>query len=587
VLSGHSGGGHTVRRMLTGGKGSPAPARLAEVVLFEAINVNWKKGRRDELDAAIGWVEGHLNRLLPILTGPGSDAVKQAALDATPRLRGYYSVGGSYVRAYEELDSRIKAWLSRNARQLGSWAPRVSDLFRVTAISGTRHETIVRGLGDDPSAGPLAEALRARHGAVGAGGGRAGGIHSKPPPARTKGTASAPVTDPAVFQATAAKLAAGGLRDTVELTDRLFHMAHPELGGGRIPADRDDLKRAWVALRKRYAAPAVAHAKKAASAPATAPSTPPVKAPDVPKAKAPNAELPKGKAASAKQTEAHPELAAEWGQLNAKVQGAFWGGFEQYVRVKPLYDRRLSGRSPVAWLNTLEFGTPFLGFRLQGIAPRLSAKLAAIEERGVPLMNAILAAQVPVKFEGKFQPRGVTGNESKLSDHALGLALHLNYEQNPYIGRNDAVAKLIERIAADAGRAGFWKSVRGKGRYSNEADIERAYGAYAHASDAVARYFQELAAMEAALKAGDLDADGQAEMRKRQGERAQINAAHSKGRGQYRDPTKGFFAHTAGDQGDPMLGLIKLLTLQAGLEWGGTYGGRKQDLHHFALKGVV
>ena len=46
----------------------------------------------------------------------------------------------------------------------------------------------------------------------------------------------------------------------------------------------------------------------------------------------------------------------------------------------------------------------------------------------------------PVVFQGDFQPRAVTDKPDKLSDHALGLALHLNYKNNPYIGRNKAAA---------------------------------------------------------------------------------------------------------------------------------------------------
>jgi hypothetical protein len=97
----------------------------------------------------------------------------------------------------------------------------------------------------------------------------------------------------------------------------------------------------------------------------------------------------------------------------------------------------------------------------------------------------------------------------------------------------------------------------------------------------VAKYFLEMDALEVKAKAGELDAAGQEELRKRTKEYWQLrNSDLSK----HRDPRNGFFLHTTGVEGDPMLQIIKQLTGPAGLEWGGTYGGQAKDLHHFALK---
>ncbi|WP_163509333.1 M15 family metallopeptidase [Fodinicola acaciae] len=469
VLSGHSGGGTSVKNLLSKAMAAKGHHHVAEVVLLEAI------GPRS-LTWWTTWVKTQLDRLRPILTGSAADADKQAALDGVPKIRAYYSKNGLYATRYGVLRDAIKGWFDK-APSLGPWDAKARDLFLVIELDGTNHESIV--------------------------GGQKASAKPKDGLANPADVLFNPITD-------ALKARSGGN-----------------------------------------------------------PSTAPAK--------------PVGGSAAVGPAVSHPDMAAEWGKLDAKVQKAFGRGFKQYVAVRGLYEKRLHA-SPVDWLNTLQFGVPFCGFTLQGMDPRLSATLTAIQDVCQPLIDAVLAANVPVVFEGKFQPRAVTGKPGRLSDHALGLALHLNYARNPYIGRNNKVADLIERVAAEAGKPSFWKTTSGVGRKSTEADIERAYRTYAHASDALGRYFSELAEMEAANAAGRLDAAGQAEMKKRQAERAAVNKAHALSEGSHRDPTKGFFAHTAGVAGDPMLALIKALTLQAGLEWGGTYGSRPKDLHHFALK---
>jgi len=56
-----------------------------------------------------------------------------------------------------------------------------------------------------------------------------------------------------------------------------------------------------------------------------------------------------------------------------------------------------------------------------------------------------------------------------------------------------------------------------------------------------------------------------------------------------RDPTRGLFAHPSAvpkdAKEDPLLTIVKLLTVEAGLQWGGEYNAEK-DLHHYALKNV-
>ena len=55
-----------------------------------------------------------------------------------------------------------------------------------------------------------------------------------------------------------------------------------------------------------------------------------------------------------------------------------------------------------------------------------------------------------------------------------------------------------------------------------------------------------------------------------------------------RDPAMGFFAHAGGTESDkdPVLQIVKLLTLRADLQWGGEYVAQAKDLHHYAFKGA-
>ena len=103
---------------------------------------------------------GHLNRLSAILADPSATETEKAtALAKTPVFRGYYGVNGNYDAAYVELDKVIDGWFKK-APDMGTWTDRLRDMFRVIPLYGAVHETSVRGLGGDPTAGPMADALR-------------------------------------------------------------------------------------------------------------------------------------------------------------------------------------------------------------------------------------------------------------------------------------------------------------------------------------------------------------------------------------------------------------------------------------------
>jgi hypothetical protein len=156
ILSAHSGGGNTVIANLNkeaGGKGQHA----TEVVLFEAM---WEGNQQQ---AVSKWATTQLDKTYAAIVQASSDADKQAAVDACPVLRAYYSGATAvYVRSYTALDGDLQTWFGAHADKLGKFAGALQSHFQVRKVGGTNHESLIHGLGG-PEAGPLADALRAEH----------------------------------------------------------------------------------------------------------------------------------------------------------------------------------------------------------------------------------------------------------------------------------------------------------------------------------------------------------------------------------------------------------------------------------------
>ena len=184
VLSAHSGGGSTqVIPMLAGKEAETADrSRLASqaagkdgrvvdklqpvklITLVEALN-----GGTD-VDLVMAWVNRQLDRLVPLLkaaTSP-SDAKALAELAATPKLRGYFGHRDSgYAKRYKTLNDQICNAIADKAPE--AWRTEVGDLFRIIEVkdpdpSGKKeveHEQVISGIGADPKAGTLADALTA------------------------------------------------------------------------------------------------------------------------------------------------------------------------------------------------------------------------------------------------------------------------------------------------------------------------------------------------------------------------------------------------------------------------------------------
>ena len=637
VLSAHSGGGFTVANIL--GNKKKQPANLGMIVLFEANNATKYKGK-DGADvqiaarnqAFLSWALDQLNGHLRFVKDPAhTDKEKVDRLASAPRLRAFFATGGSYATQYKTMRSTVADWLKANAAAIGPFLPAMTELIQVIEQGGNHETQMQQGLDT------ALQALPGGGGASGTGVPNAPGSTKLPTGGQVPPTGGAviPTTAPTTggsvvtstgsaaerealitaarvgsvaggvtgvpvamvafaagvatgrspLAAAAAAVVAAGIRTDTDVTDALFALMRPELGGGRIPADRPDLAKEWLGLRSRYARPALAAGRADKTETPTADSPKAPVAPDaVNDSVAENVGAVDGGAKGTKTpTPSNLTPEQEYETFNAKVKGSFRNGLKTYLAVRSLYSQRsMTKGNPAEWLNQLQFGTSFAGTKLNGVHPKLMSALAAVDKE-ITKQIAAMPAGTPVVFQGDFQPRAVTGKPDKLSDHALGLALHLNYKNNPYIGRNKAATALVARIAEQAKVGGddFWGSVAGSGRKTSQSRVEEIYHSWASASDAVAKYFLEMKAMRTKKAAGELDTAGLAELAKREDEYKNLRDTDL---AKHRDPMNGVFMHTADTEGDPMLQIIKQLTGEAGLEWGGTYGSQAKDLHHFALK---
>jgi hypothetical protein len=156
ILSAHGGGGHTVRSVLDAERTAGGIAS-GEVVLIDAINDG------AEATAVTEWATGHLSRTLAAVAQAGDPAGKDAAIAACPVLRAYHGVSRRYVGTYGDLRTAVDGWFADAAhrRELGPRLAALRDRFRVELLPGTPHERTVRGIGDDPAGGPMADALAA------------------------------------------------------------------------------------------------------------------------------------------------------------------------------------------------------------------------------------------------------------------------------------------------------------------------------------------------------------------------------------------------------------------------------------------
>ncbi|WP_152190253.1 M15 family metallopeptidase [Georgenia satyanarayanai] len=161
VLSGHSGGGATqvagkvadLRAAAAPPASGAAPARPSDVVvMFDAEGVV----------SVMSWVVGKVRELAAGLKA--DPAGGQALIDAAPRFRGYFAEWGSYRTPYITANRMLKKALAAVPAEwtLAGAGPgtKVEDLFRIIAVPGVGHETVISKTGP-ATQGALADALTA------------------------------------------------------------------------------------------------------------------------------------------------------------------------------------------------------------------------------------------------------------------------------------------------------------------------------------------------------------------------------------------------------------------------------------------
>ena len=240
-----------------------------------------------------------------------------------------------------------------------------------------------------------------------------------------------------------------------------------------------------------------------------------------------------------------------------------------------------AGTNQTAWERNLQRNATFMGLRItRGIHQELAIRLTNAEtylrtrpaHRG--LSDAQIAARIGLYSISGLRTAGIAVSGSRISYHAFGLAIDVNYRGNPFIGRSTAVARIIMR-ATDLilGRQINIRAAPGS------LTLQQLRTRYQEASDALMRYFSfrnNRAALIVHLNSRGLpvqNTDVNRWMR-----RIQNDYTNRTLRREFatRDPAMGFIDLTE----DLVVGLGR----SAGLLWGGQYA-RGKDIMHFDWRG--
>ncbi len=482
ILSGHSGGGDRIANML----GSATGQGAAEVILFEAIHGGG-------LTTVTKWATGHLSRVAAALAKENDADARQQIVDTCPKLFGYYSAktpgvagSGMYVGTYNKLRRSLDRWFAAHGPALGANLADLRARFRIEELQGAGHEPSVRGLGDDPDAGPLTDALvslddptrpskletsgtstwtppvrsdqvdasakapshRAAHPAATTSSSAGSGSTTLPTlaltPSRVLDLALAhglsPLAMPAVladatrggdsYAVVARALVLAGLTNPAALTDVLFDVAHPELAGVNLDGHRQDLKKQWRTLRQTYARPAIAARRAAPSS-----AVPVPKAPAVPDRTPAEPVTPGARTMTDEQKKKAMDKAVK--------QAESGGDAVSVAAVAAVLDK--VGYTVDSWFAGMVFDATFLdipiipsGGNTPGVHHELLVKLQQAERALLLRFPGLSKGQIAGRMgmyevSGLRPPKAATGG-SQPSAHCFGLAVDINHPTNPFVG---------------------------------------------------------------------------------------------------------------------------------------------------------
>ncbi|PYG01881.1 D-alanyl-D-alanine carboxypeptidase [Georgenia satyanarayanai] len=552
VLSGHSGGGATqvagkvadLRDAATPPADGTRPARPADVVvMFDAEGVvsvmSWAVGKVRELAAAL----------------EADPAGGQALIDASPRFRGYFAEWGGYRTPYITANRMLKralatvpaAWTLAGSSGPGT---KVEDLFRIVAVPGVRHETVISKEGP-ATEGALADALTASTSPTSD---RAQALpwdartvpELKAAKARAKAPAVQPLAvqrdDPAVPAAAPAKPRATTWKTSDAASDYALTTADTTLLGSQTAAERAADRAAFGTAQLSRIRALTKAAKKRALIP--------------------------------EETTELTDLQA----LRTKVENA--NRALRRTDVEEILDD--AGFTVAGWYGDIQKGS-FLGVPAKvhtSLADRLTqAETALVGDAAVnPSGDDAKTLGATLGMYGTASdlraPKNAVGGSS-LSLHTFGLAVDLNYKGNPFLGNQgktapDVVARATSLVTGTAVDV-----------LTQLGDAQASFTALKDANDALTTYFSYREPANRPLLDAKLTGRTAAagEPTDAAGWIKVIEQDHAalKDKGDFKKhkpPEEGFL--------DLDERVVMALT-GAGLTWGGTYRTAK-DIMHFDLR---
>ncbi|HLO28829.1 MAG TPA: M15 family metallopeptidase [Anaerolineales bacterium] len=584
ILTGHSGGGDEIARLHRSGR-EPQKIRLRELVLFDAIHVNKKKGL-DEAESTSKWLVQQIENELGEMQKAASTDEEQANwLRANGfRFRAYHSKTGGYPGTYKMLRKKLKAAFQSNKHitTLGSQA------LGVLRMNYHLHEKW--GTGADYHEQLLGQSSGIEKALEGLPGGKAS--TAIPAPKGTSPAVKAPTapkgTPPAV-KATAAPGAASGsaVTDTKPAPSKSKDSKKKPKTAKDAQAQAaltDDERKLLPKLRKAQQRYRELDAKSKT----------------------------KGEELSDEEKTEEKELAKELGAGSRIIAKS---DIEMDIAVSPAktVENWFAGIRTDATFMDVPIG-PSKGSKVPGVHQELLDHFATAEEYLKRLIDedyekrhhkkpgfskkADYAHYVNLySISGLRPPQPATGGK-KPSLHCYGLAVDINYQGNPYIGFHKKVRKtaqaviknatlLVTRTKMDVKESPEKGRTRKSAlemwdRLNTESEALKTYFSLGKDKDKLKEH------VEALHNAGN----------KRENKRSveDWQKLIEEDYAALYDPTggkdkkgegKGDFAGHNDPAQKGFMELDRLLVealTKSGLTWGGTYGGAK-DLMHFDLRG--